>query len=511
MKELDNRGEPLISGRRLTRNAVWNLVGGIAPMLVGLWAIPVLVERMGTPRFGVLTLAWLAVGYFSLFDVGLGRALTKLVAERLGEGKNNDVPALVWTSMALMAALGILGSLLFVSLAPWLVGSALNLPADLQMETLGAFYVLGAAIPIVITSTGLRGVLAAYQRFDLINAVRIPLGMLAFLGPLAVMPFSNNLLPVVATLGGVRLIAWVANLVLCLRVAPELKRPSLARGPSVRMLLSYGGWMTVSNVVSPVMVSMDRFLIGATISMVAVAYYATPYELITRFLIVPGALMGVLFPALSTALVSDRARALLLFRKTSSYVLAFMFPVVLATVTLAGPGLELWLGAEFAQNSSLILQLLAVGVLINSLSQVSFGMIQADGRPDLTAKLHLVELPFYLLVLWVFVHTIGIVGAAIAWSLRVTIDAIVLFAMVKRALPHAAIRARSLVSSGLGMMAAILIGASIPGMVAKAVFLVMAEGLFLLSAWRLLLSPRDRQMVRATIGKRSAASGADEP
>ena len=36
--------------------------------------------------------------------------------------------------------------------------------------------------------------------------------------------------------------------------------------------------MTVSNVVSPLMSSLDRFVVGAVLSMTAVAYYATAYE-----------------------------------------------------------------------------------------------------------------------------------------------------------------------------------------------------------------------------------------
>ena len=72
----------LIGGRRLVRNVFWNLLGTGAPLLVAIVAIPMLIEGMGTARFGVLTLAWMVVGYFSLFDLGLGRALTKLVAER---------------------------------------------------------------------------------------------------------------------------------------------------------------------------------------------------------------------------------------------------------------------------------------------------------------------------------------------------------------------------------------------------------------------------------------------
>src|SRR5256885_16689772 len=70
-----------MENRRLARNAVWNLLSLTAPMLVALGAIPALIRTLGADRFGILTLAWMLIGYCSLFDLGLGRALTKLVSE----------------------------------------------------------------------------------------------------------------------------------------------------------------------------------------------------------------------------------------------------------------------------------------------------------------------------------------------------------------------------------------------------------------------------------------------
>ena len=69
------------------------------PLLVAIVVIPMLIKGMGLERFGVLTIAWMVVGYFSLFDFGLGRALTKLVADKLGKGQNNAIPSLIWIAM----------------------------------------------------------------------------------------------------------------------------------------------------------------------------------------------------------------------------------------------------------------------------------------------------------------------------------------------------------------------------------------------------------------------------
>src|SRR5438552_12548486 len=107
MTKAKNHNGHLTSGRLLVRNTVWNLVGGGAPMVVAIFCIPILIRGLGKERFGVLTLAWALIGYASLFDLGLGRALTQLVAKKLGRGEDHEIPALVWTSLLLMMALGL--------------------------------------------------------------------------------------------------------------------------------------------------------------------------------------------------------------------------------------------------------------------------------------------------------------------------------------------------------------------------------------------------------------------
>ena len=72
-----------IDDRRMARNAVWTLLSLGAPMLIALAAIPALIRTLGADRFGIVTLSWLLIGYCSLFDLGLGRALTRVVSEKL--------------------------------------------------------------------------------------------------------------------------------------------------------------------------------------------------------------------------------------------------------------------------------------------------------------------------------------------------------------------------------------------------------------------------------------------
>lgn len=426
----------LADRQAILKNTGWNFLGQALPLVVGLAATPMLIHRLGTDKFGVLTLAWIIVGYFTLFDFGLGRALTKLIAEKLSDGSKSGIPTLFWTGLFSIGLLGFLGAVALAALTPWLTTHFLKIPIPILPEATSAFFCLSVGLPIVIITAGLQGVLAGYQRFASFAAVRVVTGVWTFLGPLVALVFTKNLVTIFWMLVGGRAVACIVSLWLCFRVDPNLRHPSWA-ADVVRPLVSFGGWMTVTNVVGPLMMYLDRFVIGAFLSMTAVAYYATPYDVAIRLLIIPTSLLGVLFPAFSASLAVNRPHAGRLFERAISFLFVLMYPITLVLVAFSRDGLNLWLGSGFAQHSAPVLQWIVFGVFINSLGMVPFGSIQADGRPDITAKLHLTELPIYLAFLWFLLKKWGVEGAAIAGVLRLLLDSALLYYIALRDLPEA--------------------------------------------------------------------------
>ena len=481
----------LTSGRLLARNTVWNLIGSCAPILVAIVCLPVLKTTLGTDRLGIISLAWAIIGYFGFFDLGLSRALTKLVAEKLGAQRLDEIPAMVWTSLFLMGGIGVASAVVAFLLVPWLVQHPLKVPAELQVETTHAFYWICLSIPIVVVTAGLRGVLEALQRFRLATAIRIPMGIFTYLGPVLMLPFSHSLVPIMAVLVLGRVIAGVAHLWACFRAFPALQDSRSFHASAVGPLFRFGTWMTVSNVVAPVMVSFDRFLIGSMISVSAVAFYAVPYEVVTRLLIVAGALVGVLFPAFSTVVASDRQRLVFLFDSGVKYIFLALFPITLILVAFAPEALQFWLGSDSARHSAPVAQILAVAIFLNSLAQLPFAHVQGAGRPDITAKLHLIELPIYVITLLLLAKSMGITGVALAWLLRVTIDTVLLFVFSWRLLPENTFVLRKLPLLAAGAVAVFATGAFLSGLPAKIIF-SCAGALATAAMWRWMLTPRER-------------------
>lgn len=155
----------------------------------------------------------------------------------------------------------------------------------------------------------------------------------------------------------------------------------------------------------------------------------------------------------------------------------------------------MWLSVEFAQNSAHVLQWLAVGVLINSLAFVPFGFIQAAGRPDLTAKLHLLELMPYLGLLWLGMEKFGVQGVAIVWTIRVTFDAVAMFFIASTL--DAQLKWRLKYVAWLLLAVMILVCGSWLGSAhVRLPYAIIAILFFGVIAWRFLLLNNERDFIK---------------
>jgi O-antigen/teichoic acid export membrane protein len=416
-----------ISGSLIARNTIMNLIGQALPLVVGVVTIPLVVHGLGTDRFGLLSLAWVVLGYFTIFDLGLGRATTKYVSEALGKGEGDQVPQIIWTAVTFQAALGFLGALVLFGITDLLVERVLNIPPELFGEAKDTFHLLALSIPLVLVSSSFSGVLEAAQRFDLVNAVRIPSSILTFILPLVGLYLGFGLPGIVALILLARIGTLIALMWMDFGIVPKLREytVSFARFSS---LFAYGGWVMITSIISPILVYLDRFLIGSLLTIAAVAYYSVPYDMVTRLWIISVSLTMTLFPAFSAMEgVRDRQRLSMFFARSIKYVFLISGTIVVLIVVYAEEILQIWLGGDFVIESTVAMQVLALGVLINSLAQTPFALLQGVGRPDLPAKFHLIELPVYVGIAWILVSQFGIAGAAGAWTIRVVLDTVLLF------------------------------------------------------------------------------------
>jgi O-antigen/teichoic acid export membrane protein len=244
------------------------------------------------------------------------------------------------------------------------------------------------------------------------------------------------------------------------------------------------------------MTNLDRVMLGAMLGIGVVAFYATPQEVVTKLAFLPSAIVGVLFPAFAER--ADRAAGL--YARGLRYTLVMTLPPALAAIVFPHELLSAWLAPEFAQGGAEALRWLALGVLVNCLGYVSFALVQGRGRADLTGKLHLAELPLYLGAFWVLTQAFGIVGAALAWLLRVTVDAVALDWLGRRHVGAAKLEGGTMLLAWVAVCAAVAAGLAltpqpVPAIARMALFLTLLAA-FLVTAWQAIFDAADRARLR---------------
>jgi O-antigen/teichoic acid export membrane protein len=402
----------------LRKNTLWNLAGSGLPLIAAVGLIPFILNRLGAEAFGVLTLIWALIGYFSLFDMGVGRALTYELSKLRVANNERSISLTLKAGLLLTLAAGLLGAAVMLILAPQLATQWLKISPNLQKDTQLAFQIAAlGVIPTTITS-GLRGALEGLERFASSNINKIVLGFCVFVLPaLSILIHGNQLWIMTSYLVLVRVVvvflaAFQLRKYLLIPIISGIKK-------HIKPLLNYGAWITVTGIVGPLMVYGDRFFVSAAVGAALLPLYAIPQEGLQRLLMIPNALCGALLPKFAAMQTRD-VRAL--YSQNYQRVTVVMFGICLFASALAYPALAWWLSVDFAQKALPIVLVLSLGIWLNSIALVPVTLVLAKGNPRTVAVFHILELIFYSATLWWLATSYGLIGAAWAWVGRVALD-----------------------------------------------------------------------------------------
>ena len=404
-------------------NFVINLISPAVRLAVALITTPLYVHHLGEARYGVLWIMLILLGYFGFMDLGLGRAATNALA-KLQSAPQKERARVLLTTLILNLGFGLIGAVILFVVGGYFVEHLLSVPASIKPEVVAAFPWMAGVLPLTLVSGVGIGALESRERFLLANILQI-LGMtmsqvIPVIVAIAVSPSLALVIPATA-------LTQAANVLVILTVVYRIEGPFSFRGfdrREARALLGYGGWVSVSNVVGPLLASGDQFLIGSLLGTASVTHYAIPMTLILRSQIFPAALARTFFPRMSS-LPRDAAQAL---GGRALSTLGYGYAIVCApAIILASTFFRYWIGPDFAIAAAPVAKILFFGGWINGLAFVAFTLLQGQGRPDLTGRIHMFEILPFLGLLWALTTTLGIVGAALAWSLRCSVDAFILF------------------------------------------------------------------------------------
>lgn len=410
----------------VSRHTSYNLLGALLPLGIALVTIPLYLRIVGAERYGLLSICWLLLGYFGLFDFGISRAVSQRIAS-LREQGDDARSETFWTGLTLTLILSALAVPLTFPLAA-LALSFIDVPeGQLHREVMEAVPWLAAVLPVALLGALLNGALAGRERFGALNLIEGAGNVLFSVVPLALAwAFGPELWLLLAGSLGARLVPLTLLAAACARAVP-IGRPRF-RMQLVRQLLGYGGWVSVTSVIGPLLALWDRFAIGAVLGARSVAIYVIPFSLAYRLVMVPAALTSALFPRFAMASEEELERLSLTALTTVSVV---MTPIILVSILCAGPFFDIWLGPEIGPPAAEVAYILLPAIWANSLGLVAMSILQGQGKPKFVAFAHVLETLPYAGLLYVGLTLFGLKGAAMASSLRMVADALLLIRLAR--------------------------------------------------------------------------------
>lgn len=408
------------------KNTALNIAGSLVPIVVALFCVPILLRDYGAEGFSVLTLVILLIGYFSFFDFGLGKSLTYKIS-RADYSDREGISRIINGGLLINLLTGLFGAAI-ITIASLSCGFEwLKLSADIKSLVDDSFIVAAVGIVPVVMAGAVRGVMEGLNKFMPSNINKMYSGVATYIAPLVSYKFHGpDLLVATSYIVLVRYLIFVFGL---WQIRDFISIKSGISRKDLSDLFVFGGWLTVTGILGPIMVYGDKFVVASYVGAAFLIYYTIPQDVVQRVLILPTAICNAFFPKYAKSSSKERVD----IYKSSLILMIKLMGIIALTLSMVWQiFFELWISKEFSEQSYVIAIVLTMGVLFNSIAMVPYTLLHAHGKPKITAILHAIEFPLYFMILYFLISEFNLIGAAFAWTIRVLIDMLVLLFVAKK-------------------------------------------------------------------------------
>lgn len=421
--------------KKVVKGSIWTLAGQLAPLGVSLAATPFTIRLLGSEAYGVLILVGLIPTYFGFADFGMSIASTKFASSAFGEGDRRLEAGVVRTS-ALIAFLSAALVAVPLFIFSWTIVKAFNVPEAFLAEASGALKLASGAFLFGVLSSVLNSPMLARLRMDLNQiTVAIPKILAAGLTPV-ILYLGGGIFEAVGWAFLVALGTLLATLFISGRLLPELFATGITRD-QLKPILKFGGATMIAAAAGLMLTNLEKLVLTSLVSVKALAFYSVAFLFANTATFFSQAMLQSLIPAFSQLSTPDKREYFdSLFTRTMRLTFFWMVPSLVMLLIIAKPFFTYWAGPEFGEQSTQVLYLLLIGLFFGLLSFVPIASITGFGRNDLIAKIYWIELPVYMVLVIPFVYYFGILGAAVAWSLRIAFDSVTLMIISKMVTNH---------------------------------------------------------------------------
>lgn len=417
---------PAVTGstRTLAAASGASFVGAVFSAVSGMLFIVVLGRVLGTTGAGVVLQA---IGVFTI-ALGVAKLGLDTTAVWLLPRTRGDDPAVIRGVVRGLAGVGfVTGVLVAVAVA---VAVPILLPTEGSAEVVHAVQAMAWFLPAsVVTTVGLaatRG-LGGIGPYTVIGNIVVP-GLRPVLS-LALGALGGGILAVATAWAAVLAAAAVPVAYVLFRqirgieVGERVQRPRPLDRPLVVRAARFSLPRALSSGIELAQQWLDVVVVGALAGPAAAGIYGAATRFIGAGMVPSTSMRLVVAPQFSSALHrGDRGQAQGVYRRTASWVVLLSTPIYVLLSLYGGTVLSV-LGPGFAVGAPL-LAVLSVGATVFFMTGNVQSVLLMSGRSGWVAANKAIVLVVLVVGLLALVPRVGVIGAAVAWSLATSVDAL---------------------------------------------------------------------------------------
>ena len=416
---------------KVIKGSFWSLSGQVLPILVSLFATPFIIRLLGSETYGVYILILLIPSYFSFADFGMSIASTKFGSEAYANGSKEDEGKVVRTA-AVIASLASLPVASAIFAFSYYIISWLKVPEQFHYEASIALKIASITFVLNILSSIFNTPQLSRLRMDLNTFVNVGFRLLGTIVIPIVLALGGGIISAVLVLLISSLLTLFGHFLVSGKLLSELYQLSINRS-IIRPLTKFGGALVISGIAAILLVNLEKIVLVRVASVEALAYYSIAYTLANMATTFSGSMVQSLLPAFSQLMSPEKKEELnRLFSRSIRINVIGLFPIVMVLFVVAKPFFTIWAGENFGRESSVPFYVLLLGLFFNVITYIPHSTLMASGRSDILAKVYWVEIFPYIIATAILTTAFGSVGAAMAWSLRVFADALILLWLSKK-------------------------------------------------------------------------------
>lgn len=426
--------------KNIRKNVVYSGVGYILPMLVGLMTIPIMMKYFGEDLYGLYSICVSLIGFMIFVDLGVGQSVIKYVSQYESIGDRPKVKAVLNMAFTLYVVLGVMGGMMLFLSASFIASSIYD--TDLGRINLAAGVVRITALAFMLSYINqfFLNVARAYHRFDIPSVINNTANISSILLTTLLLIMGYSVVEALWMHVVVQSFSLASGYISFKKIVSEDNKLGFFLDKSVfREIVSFSGYTFVGNLMIAITTRLDKFFIGAIISAEAVAYYQVAYTIVQMANGLIQALVQIVFPRFSELLSNFKKEGakeiLALYDKATIAFLMLSMLINVMLISSGGAFLEAWLSAEFAEKSSLTLQIISLYFFFQSGMAVAYWVIQGAGYAQITALVSVTSTSLYIAGLYWLGGHYSYNGAAVALFLLL-IPAPIFFVWIEKNIGH---------------------------------------------------------------------------